>query len=466
MSHRARRVFLSGIGGIGMANFAALLQEAGFLVRGSDGVVYEPAATILRERGISVLSPYAAENIPRDGTPVVLGNALSRGNPEVEVILNSRVPLFSFPDFLHREILRDRETIVVAGTHGKSTATACIAYLLQKAGLNPGFLVGALPLDFPVGAQLGDPGTPFVVEGDEYDSAFFDKRSKFLSYFPKLLVLGAVEYDHADIFASEAEMLLSYRRLIRLLPSGGMLIYYADCPSASALAMEAPCPTISVGTSDSAEWQLVSGSPNAFRFRFPDGEEEWETPLLGRHNRMNLLMSLAAARIVTKDMTALRHAVETFRGLRRRMEKLYEDERLVVIDDFAHHPTAIRSAFQAVRESFPDRRVIAAIEPRSNTMVRNIFQRELFESLTTADEVVVGTLHRRERIPEGERLDVLRLKTDLDALGVPTHLCENSEAAGRIKNLLDSRQAVVLFMSNGSFDDVPQQFVRMISNSS
>jgi len=464
MSDGVRRVFLSGIGGIGMANFAALLQESGFHVWGSDSAVYEPAATILRERGISVLSPYAAENVPRDGTPVVLGNALSRGNPEVEAILKFRMPLFSFPDFLHREIMGGRETIVVAGTHGKSTTTACIAYLLQQAGLNPGFLVGALPMDFTVGAQLGDPSAPFVVEGDEYDSAFFDKRSKFLSYFPQVLVLGAVEYDHADIFSSEAEMLLSYRRLIRLLPGSGMLVYYADCPAASALAVEAPCRTISVGESGAAEWQLLAGSPNGFRFRFPGGEEEWKTPLLGRHNRMNLLMSLAAAQLLTKDISALDHAVESFRGLRRRMEILHEDGRLVVIDDFAHHPTAIRAAILAARESFPDRRVIAAIEPRSNTMVRNIFQRELVKALSIADEVVVGTLHRGERIPVEERLDTVRLQENISSRGVPAHLHENSNMADQIKNLLDLRRAVVLFMSNGSFDGVPQQFVRMMSN--
>ncbi|MDD5087794.1 MAG: Mur ligase domain-containing protein [bacterium] len=466
MNQSARRVFLSGIGGIGMANFAALLQEAGFVVAGSDGVVYEPAATILRERGITILSPYSADNIPRDGTPVILGNALSRGNPEVEAVLNLRVPLFSFPDFLHRTILQGRDPIVVAGTHGKSTTTACIAHLLQTANLNPGFLVGALPLNFPVGAQWGGKIAPFVVEGDEYDSAFFDKRSKFLSYFPKVLVLGPVEYDHADIFSSESEMLLSYRRLIRILPTNGMLIYYADCPSASALAAAAPCPTMSVGISESAEWRLLAGAPGTIRFQHPDGQNEWKVSLIGRHNRLNLLMSLSASQLLTGSIASLRRGAETFRGLRRRMEVLFADKRLVIIDDFAHHPTAIRSALEAVRETYAGHRVIAILEPRSNTMVRNVFQHELAKALATADEVIVGTIHRRDRIPEGERLDAKRLRNDLTTHGVPMRVCDNEDIPARLQSLLDTRPTAVVFMSNGSFDGVPQQFVRLISTSS
>ncbi len=205
-----RRVFLSGIGGIGMANLAALLKQAGFDVSGFDGAIYEPAATVLRQAGITPQTPYAAKNLPLDGTPIIIGNAQSRGHVEVEAALDAGAPLYSFPEFLHRFVLEDRHSMVVAGTHGKSSTTACLSHLLAATGRDPGFLVGALPLDFALGAALGKPGGPFVLEGDEYDTAFFDKRSKFLHYFPRTLLLGIVEFDHADIFASREEVLLFF----------------------------------------------------------------------------------------------------------------------------------------------------------------------------------------------------------------------------------------------------------------
>lgn len=458
-----KRVYLAGIGGIGMANVAVLLTQGGFVISGSDVNVYEPAASILRKAGIVPQTPYRAENVPTDGTPVVVGNALSRGNPEVEAALNGGMRLYSFPEFLCRNVLTGRHTVVVAGTHGKSTTTACIAHLLQTAGCDPGFLIGAQPLNFPHGAQWGREEGAFIIEGDEYDSAFFDKRSKFLHYFPKTLVLGTIEYDHADIFPSMADMMLAYSRLLRILPQNGNLIYHADSPETIRIAAEAVCRKIAVGVSERADWQLLDES-NFLSFRAPDGiTHSVPFDLPGRHNRLNALMSLAAADSYGSDFDAAVRGIGSFRGLKRRVEKLFERNDLIVYDDFAHHPTAIRETLRALRETHPDWRLVAAFEPRSNTMVRNIFQRELAEALSLADEVIAGTIHRAERIPVAERLDLELLASDLEDNGVKFAHLSNEEIPEALKRTVNDAPAVYLFMSNGDFGECTTRFLRLLT---
>jgi len=457
-----KRVFLSGIGGIGMANLAVLLKEAGFEVSGSDGNIYEPAATVLRNAGIVPRTPYSAENVPTDGTPIIIGNAQSRGHVEVEAALDSGAVLYSFPDFLNRFILAGRHSVVVAGTHGKSSTTACLAHLLESVGQNPGFLVGALPLNFPVGAKLGHAHAPIVLEGDEYDSAFFDKRSKFLHYFPRTLLLGTVEYDHADIFATPDDMLLSFRRLINLLPRSGRLVYAFDCATTRELASKAPCQTVSVGASEGAEWRLLEDSQK-LRYRSPDGQtRKCDFRIPGRHNRMNAVMSLAAASEIQPELSALESGLSAFRGIRRRFETLLAEPGLTIYDDFAHHPTAIAAAIQAVRETHPECRLIAVFEPRSNTMVRNIFQKEIPVAFSHADDVIFGTIHRLERIPPVDRLDLKTVIADLSNLGVRAVQMANADIPSYISSLLNGLPTVVLFMSNGSFDGAPQVLVEKI----
>jgi UDP-N-acetylmuramate: L-alanyl-gamma-D-glutamyl-meso-diaminopimelate ligase len=457
-----KSVYLCGIGGIGMANVAVLLKHAGYAVHGSDGAIYEPAASILHEAGIETRTPYAAQNVPQDGTAIIIGNAQSRNHVEIERILDLNLPLWSFPDFLNRYIMYGRHRMVVAGTHGKSSTTACLAHLLRAAGINCGYLVGALPVGDRAGAAVGDADAPFVLEGDEYDTAFFDKRSKFLHYFPRILILGTVEYDHADIFSSKEEMLLAFRRLIMLLPNDGMLIYNSDCAETRALADLAVCRKVAVGKSTASEWRLLPNSV-CLSFCAPD-EKKYECPfdLPGEHQRLNSLMALAAACTYQPNLAEYLQGLFTFRGLRRRLEKIFESRNLVVYDDFAHHPTAIGAALAALRERYPDHRLIAIVEPRSNSMVRNIFQDELTLALRAADHAIIGSLHRQERIPVSERLDVDRVVGEVNKAGKVCEQIPNAKVAGCLMPLVQEQATTVVFMSNGGFDGVPQQFLMEI----
>lgn len=441
-----------------MANVAVLLKQLGYDVSGSDGQVYEPAATILRNAHIPVKSPYAAENLPRDGSTLIIGNAQSRGHVEVEAALHESLPMYSFPEFLGRFVLPGRHSIVVAGTHGKSTTTSCLAHLLQATGNEPGFLVGGLPLNFPEGGRAGS-GKAFVLEGDEYDSAFFDKRSKFLHYFPRTLVLGTVEFDHADIFVNLDEMLLAFRRLINLLPRSGRLVFAAECEATRQLATKAPCPVISVGLSDSCDWQLLPDS-EGLAFRDPQGtihHLSYELP--GHHNRMNALMALAGAMAFQENLSGYLPGLSSFRGLKRRMEKLYDDAGITVYDDFAHHPTAIASAIQAVRERHPQAHLTVVCEPRSNTMVRNVFQQELTHAFAGADRAIFGTIHRQDRIPPDQRLDLPSIIRHIQATGARAEQIANPQIVEMLSNEEHPAPSVFLFLSNGGFDGVPHDYV-------
>jgi UDP-N-acetylmuramate: L-alanyl-gamma-D-glutamyl-meso-diaminopimelate ligase len=453
--------YLVGIGGIGMANLAVLLKESGLAVAGSDENLYEPAAGILHEAGIEVHSPYAESNLPAQTCPIVIGNALSRGHIEVEATLRRRLPLYSFPEILGRQILAGRQSCVVAGTHGKSTTSACLAYLLSKTNQHPGYLIGARPLDFSTGAALGT-GSPFVVEGDEYDSAFFDKRSKFIHYFPQILALGRVEFDHADIFKNLDEVLLTFRRLINLLPDNGSLVYDGTSEHCLALAREARCRTWSVGFDASCDWQLIRDK-NSFLIRSPDHKQyEFLIKQPGAHNRLNSLIALASANAVHENVQGYLEALASFRGIRRRLEKLYENEHLIVYDDFAHHPTAVQAAIRAVKETHPDHQITAVFEPRSNTSVRKFYQNEFTEALALADSVVIGSIHRQNRIPESELLDPNLIATHLRDRGKTAVHLENPDIIDYLLSNTDSKPAVILFMSNGSFDGVQSGFLNRV----
>jgi UDP-N-acetylmuramate: L-alanyl-gamma-D-glutamyl-meso-diaminopimelate ligase len=455
-SHDTRRVYLMGIGGIGMVNVAALLSEDGWQVAGSDDTMYPPASELLERLPVTCHTPYRAENLP-EGWPIVVGNALSRGHVEVETALARDCAVFSFPEFLRHFVLPGKKRIVVAGTHGKTTTAACIAYILERLGKSPSFLVGGQPRDFQFGGHRGR-GKWIVLEGDEYDSAFFDKRSKFLHYFPHVLTLGRIEYDHADIFPSLDDIKRAFRLLLRLLPSDGLVIACGDDPTTREIAEGAPCRVVWVGETESNDWQLL---PDTDRLRWQaqgrgEGEAKWS--IFGKHNRLNGLMAVATVIECGYAQKMVTEAIDGFSGVQRRLEQLLETEALVVIDDFAHHPTAVASAIEAVREQYPGRRLVAVFEPRSNTAVRRYLQDELADALSGAEVSVVGTIHREAQIAASERLDTAALGRRLSDQGRTFAHIQNEAIPDWLMAKLDQKPTAVLFMSNGNFSGIQRRF--------
>ncbi len=458
-----KSVYLIGIGGIAMANVAVLLRSAGYEVTGSDQGVYEPAASLLKRAGVVAKTPYAAENLPKDhNTTIIVGNVQSRGQIEVEDALRRNLPLESFPGFLRRTVMAHKTRVVVAGTHGKSTTTACVAHLLNELGRDPSYLIGADPLTLPYGGNIGR-GAEFVIEGDEYDSAFFDKRSKFLDYFPNVLLLGRVEHDHLDIFPTLEEMLVSFRRLIAQLPSNGKLIVAADSPLAMELAQKAPCDVITVSADSSSDYFIHNGS-----LKCPDGSvfENFAPGVIGDYNYLNVAMSIAAVATFGISLSENVNAARSFKGIKRRLELIYESANTFVYDDFAHHPTAITAAINAIRSRFPEHRVIAVFEPRSNTAVRNKYQDEFRAALANAHEVIIGTVHRKDRIPTSEVVDSDRMVSELKSAGIPAIALDNQEIPKHLFARRTGEPTVLLFMSNGGFSSAPAEYVSLLMQAS
>lgn len=430
-----------------MANVAVLLRSAGFSVTGSDQSIYEPAASILKRAQIETRVPYAVENLPEDPTVIIVGNVHSRGQIEVEEALRRNLILESFPGFLRRAVMANKRRVVIAGTHGKSTTSACVAHLLSALKREPSYLIGADPQDLEFGGHSGA-GPEFVIEGDEYDSAFFDKRSKFLDYFPHVLILGRVEHDHLDIFPTLDEMMLSYHRLVAQLPSNGKLIVAADSPLAMELAAKSPCEVITVSDNDDSDYCVRNGD-----LRTPTQEIAFDFApgVIGNHNHLNVAMAVAgvvACGVAVKDVVSM---AQSYHGIKRRLEKLFESERVIVYDDFAHHPTAIAAAIDAVKVKYPDRQITAVFEPRSNTAVRSNYQDEFRDALAHADSVIIGSVHRKEKISPSEIVDTARMIQELKQSGLKAFSVENNAVADQILATTESGKHVVLFMSNGSF---------------
>jgi len=429
MHERLLRVHFLGIGGTGMATAAALAADAGFSVSGSDAGVFPPMSDFLNEKGLEVREGYRPENLEPAPDLVVVGNALSRGNPEVEALLDRRLPYCSLPEFLRERFFPGRRVTAVCGTHGKTTITTLLAWLLESAGRSPTFLAGGVALNFGGGYRLGT-GEDFVVEGDEYDTAFFDKRSKFLVYRPHNVVLANIEFDHADIFASLDEYALAFRRLVNLVPGNGFLVVN----DADALAREvaAPC-----------RGRVIPVSPG--------DDAHFEFPLPGEHFRLDALLAAAAAAQLGLSSTEIGRGMATYRGVKRRLEAVFTGGGVTLYDDFAHHPTAIRLDLQTLRARHPGARLRALFEPRSNTLRRAIFQEALPSAFAAADEVIVGAVHRAAQLGEDERLDAGRLVREIAATG---RLARQIEAAGDIASAVlgDLRPGdVIAVLSNGAF---------------
>ncbi|MFC3286316.1 UDP-N-acetylmuramate:L-alanyl-gamma-D-glutamyl-meso-diaminopimelate ligase [Litchfieldella rifensis] len=386
-------VHILGICGTFMGSLALLARELGHRVSGSDANVYPPMSVQLREAGIELLEGYAADNLEPRPDLVVIGNALSRGNPEVEAVLAARLPYVSGPQWLAEHVLPGRRVIAVAGTHGKTTTASLLAWLLESAELAPGFLIGGVPRNFGVSARLGAEGAPFVVEADEYDTAFFDKRSKFVHYRPEIAILGNLEFDHADIFPDLAAIERQFHHLVRTVPGNGQLLVADDEPALERV-LEQGCwtPVAHLGTAADSPWRIALEREDASRFRVihetpeisEDAVVDWH--LSGEYNARNALAALAAAHACGVDLARGCAALSRFESPRRRQEVRGEVAGIQVIDDFAHHPTAIAATLQGLRAATPKGRLLAVIEPRSNTMRLGTLRSRLAESVAQADQ--------------------------------------------------------------------------------
>ena len=447
-----------------MAAVAAALQERGFKVTGSDENVYPPMSKFLEEKGIVLKAGYRAENIPADADVVVIGNAITRGNPEVEAVLNRKLLYLSLPEVLKNYFLRGRHNLVVTGTHGKTTTTALLAWIMEKVGRNPGYLIAGLPKNFGQGARLND-SKYFVIEGDEYDTAFFDKRSKFIHYLPELLIVNNIEFDHADIFKDLDEIKLSFRRLLNIVPQNGMVLLNGDDPNCVEVAKDCLAQMVEVGFSKNCAERIRDVAYSSAGSRFKLGEETFEIPLIGEFNVRNAAMAVMAARFYDVPTARINSALTSFAGVARRLEVRGEVRGVKVIDDFGHHPTAVAHTLEALRHSYRGQRLWAVFEPRSNTTRRAVFQEQLPEAFKFADGVFISQVAKLEQIPENERLKPERVVAAIAKDGRRAFYERNADAiVDRIVPMLRPKDVVVVF-SNGGFDNIHEKLLTRLRES-
>jgi len=464
------KIYFLGVCGTAMGNAALLARAAGHEVSGADTGVYPPMSTVLAEAGITLHEGYDPARLEQLAPDlVVVGNALSRGNPEVEWLLDTRALRFtSLPALLHDTVLATRKNIVVCGTHGKTTTTALAAFLLRENGRDPGFLIGGVPLDPPVGNHLGAAADPFVIEGDEYDSAFFDKRSKFIHYAPHVAVLNNLEFDHADIFRDLADVQRTFAHFTRIVPRSGWVVLNGDDDNLRALG---PLPwtrvvRVGVGAENDVRIENFTEDPQGARFTLSWsgrhwGEVRWD--LAGGFNARNAAMAATAVALALGGLDAVSLApLARFRGVKRRQEKLVEGPGLTVIEDFGHHPTALAETLTSLRQRYPGALLTAVFEPRSNTARTKTLQAGFLSALALADEVFIGAVNRADKLKEDERFDVEAVLEHLQLQGVSaTSGAKNAEVLEKLLTAtlgatagVAGRARVVVFFSNGSFDGI------------
>ena len=450
---QVRSIHLIGICGTAMASCAAALQAKGYQVTGSDQGVYPPMSDFLADQGIAIRSPYAEENLAHRPDLVVIGNALSRGNPEVECVLTQKLPYCSLPELLREVFIRGKRSVVVGGTHGKTTTASLMAWVFETAGRNPSFLIGGVPGNFGCGARFTD--SPWIIlEGDEYDTAFFDKRSKFLHYLPEVGVLNNLEFDHADIFENLDAIRRSFRRFAQLIPRNGLLLVNGDEPNLRELLDVQHCPAESFGFGSANRTRAEHIQLRASGSTFQVASVSYTLPLLGRLNVRNALAVIACARHCGIDTEAIQKGLATFQGIRRRMEVLAVSGGITIVDDFGHHPTAIRETIAALRSAYSGRRIWAAFEPRSNTTRRNVFQTELVDALSAADGVVFSQIDRLQQLAPSQRLNPEQLARDIRRRGKPCEYLMNADAVCHYLVNETRPQDIVCIFSNGSFGNL------------
>ena len=452
----------TGICGTAMGAVAAAMKRRGFAVTGSDAGIYPPMSDFLAAEGIGIAEGFRAENIPDTAEVVVIGNAISRGNPEAEAVLDRRLLYQSLPEVLKEHFLRGRRNLVVTGTHGKTTTSAMLAWILSHAGRDPGFLIGGLPKNLGCGAAFTD--SEFnVLEGDEYDTAFFDKRSKFLHYLPECVIINNIEFDHADIYDSLDEILLTFRRLLNIVPGAGMAFINGDDANCIEAALNAPCPITTVGFGENCGVRIHTTAIRTNGSEFTLNGDNFAVPMTGEFNVRNAAMAVCAARLAGLSDDEIRAALAAFEGVARRQELKGEVNGIKVVDDFAHHPTAIRLAVQSLRQSHPDSRLWVVFEPRSNTTRRAVFQTELAEALALADFSVVAAIPDLYKIPEDDRLDPTRLSGDIERLGGHAWYLDDIDTIVATVTSQAKTGDVVAILSNGGFGGIHQRLLTALN---
>jgi UDP-N-acetylmuramate: L-alanyl-gamma-D-glutamyl-meso-diaminopimelate ligase len=467
-----KHIYLIGICGTAMASLAGMLKQQGHEVTGSDAAAYPPMSDLLQSLGITVHEPYAERNLDRRPDLVVVGNAISRGNVELERVLDERIPFCSMASMVHDEFLAGREPLIVAGTHGKTTTTGMLAWIYETASArNPQFapscLIGGVAENFSTSFMVR-PTKPFILEGDEYDTAFFDKGPKFMHYFPDSAILTHVEFDHADIYADLAAVKIAFKRFVNLIPRRGRVVAYDGSESVSECVAKAYCSVERYGFREDSFWRMSDlrhDGPLTRWTLWRGGEQfaELSVSMAGEHNALNATAAAALASGQGVPTATIVQALQTFRSVKRRLEVKAVAEGVTIIDDFAHHPTAIRETLRALRESYPGQRLIAVLEPRSNTLRRNIFQNALVESLALADMVVLAGVFKSESIPEYERLDPSHVVRGLRERGIPAALYQDADVIVSALSPEVHSGDVIAILSNGGFGGIYQKLPRGIT---
>ncbi len=446
-----------------MASLAGMLRAQGHRVTGSDTAAYPPMSDQLRAMGIAILEPYAAANLEPRPDLVVVGNAISRGNVELERVLDERIPMTSMAALIHDEFLVRRERLVVCGTHGKTTTTSMLAWIYEVAARHdarwkPSFLIGGVAENFGTSFHVQEGTRPFLLEGDEYDTAFFDKGPKFLHYFPDAAILTHVEFDHADIYKDLDAVKTAFKRMVNLIPRRGRLLAFDGSESVSECCTKAFCAVERYGFAEDSMWRCVEMTMGAATewtlLRHGKEFARLTLPMAGEHNALNATAAAALAAGQGVPVAAIVEALATFKSVKRRLEVKAEVAGVTVIDDFAHHPTAIRETLRALRSAYPGRRLWAVLEPRSNTLRRNVFENELVEALVLADEVVLAGVFKSEAIPAAERMHPEQVVAALRSRGVTTVLCADADAIVAEAAPRMAAGDVVAILSNGGFGGI------------
>jgi UDP-N-acetylmuramate: L-alanyl-gamma-D-glutamyl-meso-diaminopimelate ligase len=452
MANKSKHYHFIGICGTAMGAVAAAMKERGFTISGSDSSIYPPMSTFLEEREIQLSEGYRGSNIPAEADVIVVGNAISRGNEELEEVLSRKLPYISLPEVLKEQFLRGKRNLVVSGTHGKTTTTSVLAWLLLHGGKKPSYLIGGLPRNLDGGARFTD--SEFVVlEGDEYDTAFFDKRSKFLHYLPEVVVINNIEFDHADIFNNLDEIKLTFRRQLRLVPRNGLVIVNGDDANCLDVVSDCPAPVLKVGLGAGNDRQIQDVIYHADSTDFTLDGQKYSLPMNGEFNVRNAAMAITAAGFAGLECGQIATALTEFQGVARRQEVRGEENGVKVIDDFGHHPTAIKQAVDGLKKKFTGRMCVI-FEPRSNTTRRNIFQTELPLALGAAEMCILAPVADPHKVAEGSRLNVQKVLDDIGLMGGKAFLEPDVDAiVARAVSLVVPGDTIVVF-SNGGFGGI------------